>query len=113
MRAKRNPVAFRLDNLMRCLAKHWEAEDLPRDLFEAATAFFDYGLIQARKRVVKLKTNTLAAAEIEQRYILHTLERFGGHREHTAKALKIGTRTLYRKLAKWETAEPMKTRKDN
>lgn len=103
MRSKRNPVAFRLDRLMRCLATHWEAGDLPLDLFDAATAFFDYGPIQRRERVARLGSTTLAAAEIERQHITVTLARFNGNRKDTARALGIGQRTLYRKLAKWET----------
>lgn len=102
MRGKRNPVAFRFDCLLRCLATHWEAGDLPLDLFDAATAFFDYGPIQKRERVAKLEANTLAAAAIEQQHIMATLSRFNGNRKDTACALGIGERTLYRKLAKWE-----------
>ncbi len=37
-------------------------------------------------------------AEVERWHILNTLRMFGGNREKTAKALKIGARTLYRKL---------------
>jgi len=37
-------------------------------------------------------------AEVEKWHILNTLRMFGGNREKTAKALKIGARTLYRKL---------------
>jgi len=37
-------------------------------------------------------------AEVEKWHILNTLRMFGGNRERTAKALKIGARTLYRKL---------------
>jgi len=40
-------------------------------------------------------------ADAERDLILRTLERFGGHREKTAKALGIGLRTLGLKLKKW------------
>jgi DNA-binding NtrC family response regulator len=40
-------------------------------------------------------------ADAEQQLILNTLERFGGHREKTARALGIGLRTLGLKLKKW------------
>lgn len=40
-------------------------------------------------------------SDAERDLILRTLERFGGHREKTAKALGIGLRTLGLKLKKW------------
>jgi len=40
-------------------------------------------------------------AEIERRYILEVLAHFGGNRTHTARALGIGTNTLWRKLKAW------------
>ncbi|MBK9120310.1 MAG: sigma-54-dependent Fis family transcriptional regulator [Phycisphaerales bacterium] len=39
--------------------------------------------------------------DAERDLILRTLERFGGHRERTARALGIGLRTLGLKLKKW------------
>ena len=39
--------------------------------------------------------------DAERTLILRTLERFGGHREKTARALGIGLRTLGLKLKKW------------
>jgi DNA-binding NtrC family response regulator len=39
--------------------------------------------------------------DAERDLILRTLERFGGHREKTARALGIGLRTLGLKLKKW------------
>ncbi len=39
--------------------------------------------------------------ELERLHILNTLKMFNGNRELTAKALKIGTRTLYRKLKEY------------
>ncbi len=41
---------------------------------------------------------------IERRAILATLERFGGHRDRTARALGIGVRTLGMKLRRWKDA---------
>ncbi|MEZ6243765.1 MAG: sigma-54 dependent transcriptional regulator [Phycisphaerales bacterium] len=41
-------------------------------------------------------------AEIERELIVHTLKRFNGHRQKTAKALGIGVRTLGLKLKKWK-----------
>jgi two-component system response regulator HydG len=40
----------------------------------------------------------LSMADVERLHILNTLKLTGGNREKTAKLLKIGTRTLYRKL---------------
>ena len=40
-------------------------------------------------------------AEVEKRYILDVLQRFDGNRTHTARALGIGTNTLWRKLKAW------------
>jgi len=59
-----------------------------------------------------IKTATAAPPELKYRdgrilndaerdLILRTLERFGGHRERTARALGIGLRTLGLKLKKW------------
>ncbi|NBP52232.1 MAG: hypothetical protein EBU70_13835 [Actinobacteria bacterium] len=41
---------------------------------------------------------------VERRAILATLERFGGHRDRTARALGIGVRTLGMKLRAWKSA---------
>ncbi|HUS46941.1 MAG TPA: helix-turn-helix domain-containing protein, partial [Phycisphaerae bacterium] len=40
-------------------------------------------------------------ADAERDLILRALERFGGHREKTARALGIGLRTLGLKLKRW------------
>ena len=39
--------------------------------------------------------------EMERRYVLYILALFGGNRTHTARALGIGTNTLWRKLKSW------------
>ncbi len=39
--------------------------------------------------------------EMERRYIVGVLEKFDGNRTHTAKALGIGSNTLWRKLKAW------------
>lgn len=41
---------------------------------------------------------------LERRAILATLQRFGGHRDRTARALGIGVRTLGMKLRQWKLA---------
>jgi len=41
----------------------------------------------------------MTMADVEKLHIMNTLRMFGGNREKTAKALGIGARTLYRKLA--------------
>ncbi len=43
----------------------------------------------------------LPLAEIERRYILATLDRLGGNRKATAKALGIGENTLWRRLKRY------------
>ncbi|MCP4633996.1 MAG: sigma-54-dependent Fis family transcriptional regulator [candidate division Zixibacteria bacterium] len=42
-----------------------------------------------------------SVSEVERETILSALEKFGGNRRKTAKALGIGERTLYRKIAKY------------
>jgi transcriptional regulator with PAS, ATPase and Fis domain len=44
---------------------------------------------------------TLPLAEMERVHILRALNRFGGSRKETARALGIGTNTLWRKLRKY------------
>jgi transcriptional regulator with PAS, ATPase and Fis domain len=43
----------------------------------------------------------LPLAELERVHILRALQRFGGNRKETARALGIGTNTLWRKLRKY------------
>ncbi len=43
----------------------------------------------------------LTLAEVERRHILATLERLGGNRRATARALGIGENTLWRRLKRW------------
>ena len=43
----------------------------------------------------------LTRDEIEKRYILGELKRLGGNKTQLAKSLKIGLKTLYRKLDAW------------
>ena len=51
---------------------------------------------------VELESDSvLPLAELERRYILKVLNSFGGNRTHTARALGIGTNTLWRKLKAW------------
>jgi DNA-binding NtrC family response regulator len=47
---------------------------------------------------------TVTLETVERRAILATLERFGGHRDRTARALGIGVRTLGMKLRAWKSA---------
>ena len=49
-------------------------------------------------------SSNLRLAEVERRYIMATLQRFGGHQIKTAAALGIDRRTLYRKLHQYELA---------
>ncbi len=43
----------------------------------------------------------LTLAEVERRHVLRTLDRLGGNRKATAKALGIGENTLWRKLKRY------------
>lgn len=47
----------------------------------------------------------LTLEEIERDAIVKTLEKFGGHRQKTARSLGIGVRTLGLKLKKWKEEE--------
>ncbi|MCB9559786.1 MAG: sigma 54-interacting transcriptional regulator [Kofleriaceae bacterium] len=49
----------------------------------------------------RLLDETLTLEELERRYTLMVLERHRGSRSATAKALHIGTNTLWRKLKRW------------
>jgi DNA-binding NtrC family response regulator len=51
---------------------------------------------------VKENDSNMKLAEIERDYIKLTLQKFGGHRQKSAKALGIGVRTLGMKIKKWE-----------
>jgi two-component system response regulator HydG len=44
----------------------------------------------------------LALAEVERLHILRVLEKMGGSRKETARALGIGANTLWRKLRQYE-----------
>ncbi len=44
--------------------------------------------------------------EVERRIILYTLDFMGGHRDRTAAILKIGRKTLYRKLLQYGCYQP-------
>jgi DNA-binding NtrC family response regulator len=46
--------------------------------------------------------SNLPLVEVERRYIISMLERFGGHQIKTAAALGIDRRTLYRKLQQYK-----------
>ncbi len=46
-------------------------------------------------------SDTLPLAELERVHILRALQRFGGNRKETARALGIGANTLWRKLRKY------------
>lgn len=55
----------------------------------------------ARAREADGDGRALTLAEVERRHILDTLERFGGNRKETARALDIGENTLHRRLARY------------
>jgi len=50
---------------------------------------------------VARRTPSWSPAELERRYLADALARHGGHRRHTADALGISERTLYRKLKRY------------
>ncbi len=51
--------------------------------------------------ISQLLAQTVSLEELERRYTLLTLERHEGSRINTARALGIGTNTLWRKLKRW------------
>lgn len=71
-------------------------ERLSRELEQARSAAGDPAALACDGEVT-LET-------IERKAILATLERFGGHRDRTARALGIGVRTLGMKLRRWKDA---------
>jgi DNA-binding NtrC family response regulator len=52
-------------------------------------------------RPVVVIDDIVPLAEVERRYVLEVLRRYDGNRTHTARALRIGTNTLWRKLKAW------------
>ncbi len=54
-----------------------------------------------RRGAVAEDEEHLALAEVERRHILRVLDRCGGNRKETAKALGIATNTLWRKLREY------------
>ena len=68
---------------------HIEESDLPPEI--AGSSPGDAG-----------EDEPLALAEIERRHILRVLEKMGGNRKETARALGIGANTLWRKLRQYE-----------
>lgn len=88
-----NEVAAGVQGTHRALIER--VEQLSREL-EVARARAD--------GTVALECDGTVTLEIlERRAILATLERFGGHRDRTAKALGIGVRTLGMKLRAWKS----------
>jgi transcriptional regulator with PAS, ATPase and Fis domain len=53
----------------------------------------------------------LALVEVERRHILRVLEKMGGNRKETARALGIGANTLWRKLRQYEAPLDRRKRK--
>lgn len=83
----------------------------------AASAFVEAAPVEAAERVHKhagpmeparsaalaeIVRPDLTLEELERDAIVRTLEKFGGHRQKTAKTLGIGVRTLGLKLKKWK-----------
>ncbi|OOG20653.1 sigma-54-dependent Fis family transcriptional regulator [Thioalkalivibrio denitrificans] len=63
------------------------------------------GAVDAQGTTPALDADEPDLATLERRYILKTLERLGGNREQTARALGINKSTLWRKLQQYEQAE--------
>ena len=57
---------------------------------------------QALAHALDVPMEPMPLEQIEREAIIHTLRRFIGHRQKTAKALGIGVRTLGLKLKKWK-----------
>jgi len=68
-----------------------DVADLP-DMFRGTTDIVAVG---------PLNWAGLSLHDVERLHIINTLRLFGGNREKTANALKIGARTLYRKLKEY------------
>ena len=66
-----------------------EASDLPPEIVGSAPGDGEEG-------------GPLALAEVERHHILRVLEKMGGNRKETARALGIGANTLWRKLRHYE-----------
>jgi two-component system response regulator HydG len=73
-------------------------EDLPEPLRNLSAA--DRAEGRPAVPVVEIPIGT-PLDEVERRIILRTLEFTGGHKSRTATLLKIGRKTLYRKLAQY------------
>lgn len=69
-------------------------DDLPSNVFKDTDTHTD--------PLREYSSGNLPLAEVERRYIIATLQRFGGHQIKTAEALGIDRRTLYRKLHEYE-----------
>ena len=89
-----NEVAAGVQGTHRALIER--VEQLSREL-EVARA-------RAEGTVALACDGTVTLETLERRAILATLERFGGHRDRTAKALGIGVRTLGMKLRAWKAS---------
>jgi DNA-binding NtrC family response regulator len=68
-------------------------DDLPPDILKGSEVSDDL--------FREYTSNNLPLVEVERRYIISMLERFGGHQIKTAAALGIDRRTLYRKLQQY------------
>lgn len=89
-----NEVAAGVQGTHRALIER--VEHLSRELESARAQATEAGALAC--------DGTTTLETLERRAILATLERFGGHRDRTAKALGIGVRTLGMKLRAWKSA---------
>lgn len=87
-----NEVAAGVQGTHRALIER--VEELSRELEVARARADDAGLLAC--------DGTVTLEILERRAILATLQRFGGHRDRTAKALGIGVRTLGMKIRAWK-----------
>ncbi|HQR37537.1 MAG TPA: sigma-54 dependent transcriptional regulator [Blastocatellia bacterium] len=90
-----------------------------RNAMESAVILCEGGVVRARDLPARVRGRSPQASgdatdsgtgpivtleDLERRHILTVLGHFGGHREQTARALGIGTKTLYRKLREFGEA---------
>lgn len=60
--------------------------------------------VENKSPILRIEVGQYPMADIEQKLILATLERFDGNKARTARSLGICLKTLYNKLEKYEAA---------
>ena len=87
-----------------CEGETIRLRDLPGELTEGAAASVPEGVAgPGAGGPAPARGEEPTLRELEQRYILSLLERYGGERGRVAKVLGINPSTLYRKLKSFET----------